>query len=260
VLSYREVVSVYTRAGGSYVVARENFGPRVAQVAAVALMVDYVVTVAVQTAAGSQAILSTFPALARPLGPTTTLLLISVSATLIMCYVNLLGVRENGKTFAIPTYLFSCSVGLMILVGVGRQVFGGGLPQVKWQQGTVAVGHHSGLLAFAAIYVIGRAFANGGSSLTGIEAVSNAVTALPPPEGRNARQLLVTQGCIVAFLIAGISWLAFATHAVPYGNGFPTVLSQEAKLIFGNSTLGTTLFFLVQAGAISILFTGGNTS
>jgi len=222
--------------------------------------VDYVVTVAVQTAAGSQAILSTFPALARPLGPTTTLLLVSVSATLIMCYVNLLGVRENGKTFAVPTYLFSCSVGLMILVGVGRQVFGGGLPQVKWQQGTVAVGHHSGLLAFAAIYVIGRAFANGGSSLTGIEAVSNAVSALRPPEGRNARQLLVTQGCIVAFLIAGISWLAFATHAVPYGNGFPTVLSQEAKLIFGNSTLGTTLFFLVQAGAISILFTGGNTS
>jgi amino acid transporter len=260
VLSYREVVSVYTRAGGSYVVARENFGPRVAQVAAVALMVDYVVTVAVQTAAGSQAILSTFPALARPLGGTTTLLLISVSATLIMCYVNLLGVRENGKTFAVPTYLFSCSVGLMIIVGIGRQVFGGGLPHVKWQHGTVSVGHHSGLLAFAAIYVIGRAFANGGSSLTGIEAVSNAVSALRPPEGRNARQLLVTQGCIVAFLIAGISWLAFVTHAVPYSNGFPTVLSQEARLIFGNSALGTTLFFLVQAGAISILFTGGNTS
>ena len=97
VLSYREVVSVYTRAGGSYVVARENFGPRVAQVAAVALMVDYVVTVAVQTAAGSQAILSTFPALARPLGGTTTLLVIAVTATLIMCYVNLLGVRENGR-------------------------------------------------------------------------------------------------------------------------------------------------------------------
>ena len=118
VLSYREVVTVYTRAGGSYVVARENFGPRIAQVAAVALMVDYVVTVAVQTAAGSQAILSTFPSLARPLGGTTTLLLIAVTATLIMCYVNLLGVRENGRTFAIPTYLFSGSVGLMIIVGV----------------------------------------------------------------------------------------------------------------------------------------------
>ena len=182
VLSYREVVSVYTRAGGSYVVARENFGPRIAQIAAVALMVDYVVTVAVQTAAGSQAILSTFPALARPLGGTTTLLLIAVTATLIMCYVNLLGVRENGRAFAVPTYLFSGSVGLMIIVGVSREAFGGGLPHVKWHPGTVAVGHHpSGLLTFAAIYILGRAFANGGSSLTGIEAVSNAVSALRHP-------------------------------------------------------------------------------
>jgi len=261
VLSYREVVTVYTRAGGSYVVARENFGRRIAQMAAVALMVDYVVTVAVQTAAGSQAILSTFPALARPLGDTTTLLLIAVTATLIMCYVNLLGVRENGRTFAVPTYLFSASVGLMIIVGLYREAFGGGLPHVTWQKGTVPVGHHpSGLLTFGAIYILGRAFANGGSSLTGIEAVSNAVSALRPPEGRNARQLLVTQGAIVAFLIAGISWLAFTTHAVPYENGFPTVLSQEAKLIFGPSASGKALFFLVQAGAISILFTGGNTS
>jgi len=261
VLSYREVVSVYTRAGGSYVVARENFGPRVAQVAAVALMVDYVVTVAVQTAAGSAAILSTFPALARPLGDTTTLLLIAVTATLIMCYVNLLGVRENGKTFAVPTYLFSASVGLMIIVGLYREVFGGGLPHAAWHAGTVPVGHHpSGLLTFAAIYILGRAFANGGSSLTGIEAVSNAVSALRPPEGRNARQLLVTQGAIVAFLIAGISWLAHITHAVPYVNGFPTVLSQEARLIFGQSAAGQVLYFLVQAGAITILFTGGNTS
>jgi amino acid transporter len=261
VLSYREVVTVYTRAGGSYVVARENFGPRVAQVAAVALMVDYVVTVAVQTAAGSAAILSTFPALARPLGDTTTLLLIAVTATLIMCYVNLLGVRENGKTFAVPTYLFSGSVGLMIIAGLYREAFGGGLPHVTWQAGTVPAGHHSsGLFTFAVIYILGRAFANGGSSLTGIEAVSNAVSALRPPEGRNARQLLVTQGAIVAFLIAGISWLAHITHAVPYVNGFPTVLSQEAKLIFGPSAAGQVLYFLVQAGAITILFTGGNTS
>src|SRR6266852_9580912 len=89
VLSYREVVTVYTRAGGSYVVARENFGPRVAQIAAVALLVDYVVTVAVQTAAGSQAVLSTFPVLGHALGDVTTLLIIAVAATLIMCYVNL---------------------------------------------------------------------------------------------------------------------------------------------------------------------------
>jgi amino acid transporter len=261
VLSYREVVKVYTRAGGSYVVARENFGPRVAQVAAVALMVDYVVTVAVQTAAGSAAILSAFPALAGPLGETTTLLIISVAATLIMCYVNLLGVRENGKVFALPTYLFSASVGLMILVGLYRELLGGGLPHVHWGTGIVAPHHHpSGLLTFGAIYILGRAFANGGSSLTGIEAVSNAVSALRPPEGRNAQQILIIQGSIVAFLIAGISWLAHLTHAIPYNSGVPTVVSQEARLVFGHSALGSVLFYLVQAGAITILFTGGNTS
>jgi amino acid transporter len=261
VLSYREVVKVYTRAGGSYVVARENFGPRVAQVAAVALMVDYVVTVAVQTAAGSAAVLSAFPALAGPLGETTTLLLISVAATLIMCYVNLLGVRENGKVFALPTYLFSASVGLMILVGLYRELLGGGLPQAHWGAGIVAPDHHpSALLTFGAIYILGRAFANGGSSLTGIEAVSNAVSALRPPEGRNAQQILIIQGSIVAFLIAGISWLAHLTHAIPYNNGVPTVVSQEARLVFGHSALGSALFYLLQAGAITILFTGGNTS
>jgi amino acid transporter len=260
VLSYREVVTVYTRAGGSYVVARENFGPRVAQVAAVALMVDYIVTVAVQNAAGSAAIISTFPALGKPLGDTTTLLLISVAATLVMCYVNLLGVRENGKTFALPTYLFSGSVGLMIIVGLAREAFGGGLGQVPWHSGHIPAGHWSGLWTFAVIFFLGRAFANGGSSLTGIEAVSNAVSALRPPEGKHARQILITQGSIVAFLIAGISWMAHVTHAVPYSTGVPTVVSQEAKLIFGQSVLGHIMFFLVQAGAITILFTGGNTS
>jgi amino acid transporter len=260
VLSYREVVTVYTRAGGSYVVARENFGPRVAQVAAVALMVDYIVTVAVQTAAGSQAVLSTFPVLGRPLGDTTTLLLIAVAATVVMCYINLRGVRENGRTFALPTYLFSASVGLMIVVGLAREAFGGGLPQVTWQAGTVDIGHHSGLASWAAIYILARAFANGGSSLTGIEAVSNAVSALRPPEGRNARELLVAQGCIVAFLIAGISWLAHITRAVPYQTGVPTVLSQEARVIFGSTVGGQVLFYILQVGAAAILFTGGNTS
>jgi amino acid transporter len=261
VLSYREVVSVYTRAGGSYVVARENFGPRVAQVAAVALMVDYIVTVAVQTAAGSAAVLSTFPVLGRPLGDTTTLLLIAVAATLIMCYVNLRGVRESGRTFALPTYLFSGSVGLMILAGLYREFFGGGLPHIAWHAGTVPIGHHGpSLMTFGAIYILARAFANGGSSLTGIEAVSNAVSALRPPEGRNARQILVMQGSIVAFLIAGISWLAYTTHAVPYSSGVPTVLSQEARLVFGSGTFGQVLFYLLQVGAAAILFTGGNTS
>ncbi len=262
VLSYREVVSVYTRAGGSYVVARENFGPRVAQIAAVALLIDYVVTVAVQTAAGSAAIVSAFPSLGNlPLVGSHILTVISVAAILLMCYGNLRGIREAGKTFALPTYLFSASVGLMIIVGLFREV-AGGLPVVHHYANvgpTFAFGHSTeGLLSFAMILMLLKAFANGGSSLTGIEAVSNAVSALRPPEGRNARQILVTQGTIVIFLIGGISWLAHVSHATPYVDGYPTVLAQEADVVFGSG--GHIMFYLVQLATAAILFTGGNTS
>jgi amino acid transporter len=261
VLSYREVVSVYTRAGGSYVVARENFGPRVAQVAAVALLIDYTVTVAVQVAAGSAAIVSAFPQLGTiPVIGSSILTVISVVAVLIMCYGNLRGIREAGRAFALPTYLFSVSVAFMIVLGLFREVFGGGLPHVGAYPGpTYAIGHSTqGLLAIGMIYMLAKAFANGGSSLTGIEAVSNAVGALRPPEGRNARQILITQGSIVAFLIAGISWLAHVTHAIPYLAGYPTVLAQEANTVFGS--YGHFMYFVVQAATALILFTGGNTS
>jgi len=260
VLSYREVVSVYTKAGGSYVVARENFGPRVAQVAAVALLIDYVVTVAVQTAAGSAAIVSAFPALSGipVIGP-KILLVISVVAILAMCLANLRGIREAGRIFALPTYLFAGSLIVMIIAGIAREL-AGGLPRVVPGPGTVGIGSHSGLIAFGAIYIMARAFANGGSSLTGIEAVSNAVSALRPPEGRNARQILATQGSVVAFMIAGISWIAHATHAIPYTRGFPTILAQEAMVVFGHTVAGQIMFFTLQAATAAILFTGGNTS
>jgi amino acid transporter len=260
VLSYREVVSVYTRAGGSYVVARENFGPRVAQVAAVALLIDYTVTVAVQTAAGSAAIVSAFPQLANipVIGP-NILVVISVIAVLIMCYINLRGIREAGRAFALPTYLFSVSVAAMIIVGLVREAFGGLSTVGKYPGPIYAFGHSTeGLISVGMIYMLAKAFANGGSSLTGIEAVSNAVGALRPPEGRNARQILITQGSIVAFLIAGISWLAHVTHATPYLAGFPTVLAQEANVVFGHQ--GHFMYFVVQAATALILFTGGNTS
>jgi amino acid transporter len=260
VLSYREVVSVYTRAGGSYVVARENFGPRVAQVAAVALLIDYVVTVAVQVAAGAAAVVSAFPQLATvPVIGSSILTVISVIVVAIMCYGNLRGIREAGRAFAMPTYFFSVAVGLTIIVGLVREATVG-LPHVGAYAGaTFPIGHSTqGLLTFGMIYMLAKAFANGGSSLTGIEAVSNAVSALRPPEGRNARQILVTQGSIVAFLIAGISWLAHVTHATPYEAGYPTVLAQEANTVFGHA--GHFMYFVVQAATALILFTGGNTS
>jgi amino acid transporter len=269
VLSYREVVTVYTRAGGSYVVARDNFGPRVAQVAAVALMVDYVVTVAVQVAAGTAAVASAVPALR----PTEVQTIISICIVLVMCYGNLRGIREAGKTFAVPTYLFSAVMILTIVVGLSREFFGGGLP--RWsvaahahEYGTAVYGtgkyvtpnHSSELIGFALIFVLFRAFANGGSSLTGIEAVSNAVSAFKPPEGINARKVLVTEGLILGTLVAGISWLAHVTHAIPYGAGVPTVISQEARQVFGTGAFGTSMFIVVQAVTALILYTGGNTS
>src|SRR6201992_2785199 len=264
VLSYREVVMVYTRTGGSYVVARDNFGPKVAQIAAVALLIDYTVTVAVQTAAGAAAIVSAFPALGtlRWISTSEMLTLISVVAILIMAYGNLRGIREAGRAFALPTYLFSGSVILVIAIGLGREASDPPpiVDPARLHGSYYTVSHHASLLiSFALVLTLLRAFANGGSSLTGIEAVSNAVSALRPPEGRNARQVLVTQGIILAFLVGGISWLAHITHATPFTSGTPTVISQEAMLIFCGGA-GRDVFLLVQFATPLILFPGGNTS
>jgi amino acid transporter len=256
VLSYREVVMVYIRPGGSYVVARENFGPRVAQIAAVALLIDYVVTVAVQVTAGTAAVVSAVPAL----GPYTEPIIIGV--ILLMCYGNLRGIKEAGRIFAVPTFLFSGAVVLMIVVGLVREVLGD-LPKYDPHAlpDTYPIGAGTaGIITFAMILTLLRAFANGGASLTGIEAVSDAVGAFRPPEGVNARQVLVTEGVILGFLVAGISWLAHATLATPRKAGYPTVLAQEAQAVFGSSFFGHALFLLVQAATALILFTGGNTS
>ena len=252
-LSYREIVMVYIRPGGSYVVARENFGPRIAQVCAVALLIDYVVTVAVQVAAGTAAVASAFPGI----GPYK--LEICVGVVLLMCLGNLRGIKEAGRAFAVPTYLFAGAVILMIIVGLIREVLGN-LPQSPHAMpGTYGLGSGSaGLITGVMIFTLLRAFANGGASLTGIEAVSDAVGAFRPPEGINARRVLMAEGAILGILVAGISWLAHATHATPYKSGYPTVLAQEANIVFGST--GHFMFFVVQAATMLILYTGGNTS
>ncbi len=257
VLSYREVVMVYTRAGGSYAVARENFGPRVAQIAAVALMIDYVVTVAVQVAAGTAAVASAW----HWLGASTTRLTVaSILVVLVMLYGNLRGIREAGRSFAVPVYLFSGLMILTIIVGLVREATVG-LPMYHPHAGIItAAPNHDSLITFGLAFVLLRAFANGGSSLTGIEAVSNAVSAFKPPEGRNARRVLVIEGLILGTLVAGISWMAHVTHARPYKTGVPTVISQEAQLVFGHGPVGDVMFVLVQAATALILYTGGNTS
>jgi amino acid transporter len=258
VLSYREIVMVYIRPGGSYVVARENFGPRIAQVCAVALLIDYVVTVAVQVAAGTAAVASAIPAI----GPYK--LEICIGVVLLMAFGNLRGLKEAGRSFAVPTYLFSGSVILMIVVGLIREAMGNlHTIDTSTLHGTYTAmpgAGSSGLISGVMIFTLLRAFANGGASLTGIEAVSDAVGAFKPPEGRNARTVLITEGIILGVLVAGIGWLAHTTHATPYLKGYPTVLAQEAQRVFGHSFIGQALFLLVQLATTLILYTGANTS
>ena len=251
-LSYREVVMVYTKTGGSYVVARENFGPVVAQIAAVALMLDYIVTVAVQTAAGTSALTSAFSSLA----PYTLEITLGVIALLL--FGNLKGVKEAGRAFAAPTYLFVTSVVFVLIVGIWKQIHGT-LSHVVTGSGTMPMGHSQQLLTAGAIFVLLRAFANGGSSLTGLEAISNGVSLFKAPEGRNARRTTVIMSTILGSLVLGVSWLAKETHAWPYASGTPTVISQIANVVFGRGVVGHILYLFVQFSTMLILYTGANT-
>ncbi|HEX7658895.1 MAG TPA: amino acid permease [Pseudonocardiaceae bacterium] len=253
--SYRQVVMAYTKVGGSYVVARDNFGPRIAQIAAAALLIDYVVTVAVQCAAGTVAVASAIPAI----GPYS--LEITIGVVLVICYLNLRGLREAGRPFAIPAYFFVSMVLLMIVVGIIRWVLGD-LPQIDATHlaGSVPVSKGDGFAMGATLFVLLRAFANGGSSLTGVEAISDTVSAFRNPSGRNARKVLTIMATLLGLMVAGVSLLAYATHATPYAAGYPSVLSQEARQVFGSGWIGNVFFALIQFATALILYTGGNTS
>ncbi|MBD2833208.1 APC family permease [[Kitasatospora] papulosa] len=260
-LCYSDVVTIYTRAGGSYVVARENFGPNVAQIAAVALLVDYIVTVAVQVSAGTNALIS----LAHLAGDNWTgldhlQLPVSVAVIVLLAYGNLRGIREAGRMFALPAYLFMAAVGLVLLVAAVRGI-AGELPRADLHAaGVVPLGTpEDGWLYGASLFIVLRSFANGGSSLTGLEAISNGISAFREPQGRNARRTLVAMSCVLAVLVLGVSTLAHFTHAVPYTDGTPTVIAQEARLVFGGGPLGTAGLVFVQLATALVLYTGANT-
>ncbi|MEV6161144.1 APC family permease [Streptomyces sp. NPDC052052] len=260
-LCYSDVVMIYTRAGGSYVVARENFGPNIAQIAAVALLVDYIVTVAVQVSAGTNALIS----LAHLVGGNFTgldhlQLPVSVAVIVLLAYGNLRGVREAGRTFALPAYLFMAAVGLILVAAVVRGLLGE-LPQADLRaHGVVPVGTPGqGWLYGASLFIVLRSFANGGSSLTGLEAISNGISTFREPQGRNARRTLIAMSTVLGILVLGVSTLAHFTHAVPYTDGTPTVIAQEAHLAFGNGPAGTAGLVFVQLATALVLYTGANT-
>jgi amino acid transporter len=253
--SYLQVIGVYTRIGGSYVVARDNFGPKVAQVAAVALLIDYTVTVAVQTSAGTAALTSAVKELVPYTVP------ITVGVTLLMLFANLRGIREAGSFFAIPTYFYIGSLALVIVTGIVRAVLGGLHAQVLPLHLGYPVGSQTqGWLMGLGVFYCLKAFANGGVSLTGLEAVSDGISSFRAPVARNGRKALVTMCLILGFLVLGTSILAHITHAVPYEAGTPTVVSQEVRDVLGSTWVGQVLFYVVQAATVLILFTGGNTS
>jgi len=259
-LSYLEVIQLYTKAGGSYVVARDNFGPKIAQIAAVALLIDYTVTVAVQTSAGTAALTSAVPSLAN----TTDTIAITVGVVLLLLYGNLRGIREAGSYFAFPTYFFIFSLLSVIVLGFVKEALGTLHyiplpPQSEVYGGRIGTPGSGWLMGLAFISLL-RSFANGGSSLTGLEAISNGVSSFRPPESRHARQTLVAMSTTLGTLVLGVTLLARWTHAVPYAIGSPTVLSQEAKAVFGTSPAGHLAFYMVQLATMLILYTGGNTS
>jgi amino acid transporter len=255
ILSYLQTIKAYPTAGGAYIVTRDNFGLLPAQVAGVALLTDYVLTVAVSVAAGTAALASAFSALASYTVP------ISIAFVVLIAYGNLRGVRESGRIFATPTYFFIAN--MVILLGIGLvKMFAGDLPvDSLHHSGLVDVGSAgSGIFYGATLYVVLHAFASGGAAVTGVEAISNGVPAFREPSWKNARITLVIMGTTLGAMFLGLSILASKVHPGVYENGTPTVISQIGRAVYGNGALGNVLFYALQAGTMLILVLAANTS
>ncbi len=258
ILSYRETIKAYPTAGGAYMVTRDNFGLLPAQVAGVSLLTDYVLTVAVSVAAGTDALTSAVAGL-RPYHVVIALVFI-----IIIAFGNLRGVRESGRIFAIPTYFFMGIMLLMIVVGIAK--WGSLHPQdITHLKGAIKVGnplHHPATELFygLGLFRFLTAFASGGAAVTGVEAISNGVTAFRKPEWKNARVTLFIMGGTLGTLFLGLSVLSTKVHPVPYLSGSPTVISQVGKFVFGGGTTGHILYYGLQAGTMLILVLAANTS
>ncbi|MGH9083218.1 MAG: amino acid permease [Acidimicrobiales bacterium] len=253
-ICYRGVVRSYPKAGGSYVVSRDNFGPNVAQVAGAALLISYTITVAVSVAAGTDAVISAVPSLTSFAVP------ISVVFVVLIAFANLRGLREAGRVFALPTYFFIANMAVLIVVGLVRAGLGN-LGHVPVASGQIAFGHEGGgLFLGVSLFYVARAFANGGSAMTGTEAISNGVSVFKDPQSANARTTLVIMSTILGSMFLGVSLLAAATHARPFMSGAPTVVSEIGRLVYGHGVLGSSLYGCLQAATALILVLAANTS
>ncbi len=249
--SYRQIGYAYPGGGGAYAVARANLGRGAALVAAAALLVDYIMTVAVSTSSAVEQIVSAIPEL-HP-----EAVLIGLTAIGLITLGNLRGLRESGNIFAVPTYLFVGSALLMIAIGTYRVlVLGEGAPPPESVQGA------SGLLEGAGILLVLRAFSAGSVALTGTEAIANGVQAFKKPEPKNAAATLTVMAILLAVLFVGITFVADSFGLVPIddpvtGTVRETVVAQVAATVYGSGSIG---FYLFQAFTALILFLAANTS
>ena len=207
-----------------------------------------------QPAAGTVAVVTAIPQL-RPYH-----LEIAIAAVLLTCYANLRGLRQSGRAFAVMTYGFIVMLTLTIVTGVIREIFWGLPHYAPHHEGMVPVHQGSGLVMGATVLVLLRAFAHGGTSMAGIEAISNTVDVFRKPQGPNARRVLTAIACIIGFFVIGVAYLAHHTHVTPYISEYPSMLAEIARTVFGDGVIGHILFLLVQATTAAILFTGANTS
>jgi amino acid transporter len=258
VASYRQTCAAYPTGGGAYAVSRANLGKNASLTAASALLIDYVLTVAVSVVAGVAAITSAIPSLA----PHAVAL--SLGSVLVLTAMNLRGVKESGRAFAVPTYGFVLIVFAMLAVGLAKLALGDGLTAESAHYGLRQTADTGGLLV---AFLVLRAFASGCTALTGVEAVSNGIPAFRPPKSRNAASTLLIMGALSITMFAGITALALASHVhmaedtanligFPHGAEQKTAISQVGIAVFGESAP----FYLLQAFTAAILILAANTA
>ncbi len=248
-VSYRQTIKAYPHGGGSYIVAKDNLGTIPALTAGAALLIDYILTVAVSISAAVAAMVSAFPELHDHIVSIGILLVVLVTV------LNLRGIRESGSIFAVPTYLFLVGIFAMLAIGFVRNAMDGFAVTPPPAEAEAFAG--SGALT---VFVILRAFSSGCAALTGVEAISDGVPAFKPPEWKNARTTLTAMIVILAITFSGITFLAHQFGAYPMSaeeSGYETVVSQISKSVFDGENAG---YYYIQFATMAILVLAANTA
>ncbi len=245
IISYIQTILHYPDGGGAYTVSKDNLGEVPSLISAAALLIDYVLTVAVSISAGVHAVTSAFPSLYPHR------ILIAILAIILITWINLRGIRESGTIFALPTYAFVGGVFIVIVLGMLRSLGWFGIDPLAIS--ATPVPPSISPIGFAYIWLILRAFAGGCTALTGIEAISNGTKAFKPPEARNAIITMIIMGIMAMSLFIGITFLS--THLALVPNESDTILSQMTHQI----TNGGFLYYWVQISTFAILFLAANT-